>query len=150
MNIMLTMGKKAAAFPRKRGEIVRLGACHVDAVDTTAAGDTFIGYFVRGIVQNLSMRDTLRQATVASDCREFQTRRGGRCSGAQRSARLAIAGNDLINGHEGGDRASFCLRQNGKQISTMPNVWRLPGNGKHDRLRINIGKRAGGTGYGRA
>ena len=48
------------------GETVRLGACHVDAVDTTAAGDTFIGYFVRGIVQNLSMRDTLRQATVAS------------------------------------------------------------------------------------
>ena len=38
----------------------------MDAVVTTAAGDTFIGYFVRGIVQNLSMRDTLRQATVAS------------------------------------------------------------------------------------
>ncbi len=65
MNIMLTMGKSGCLY-KGSGETVRLGACHVDAVDTTAAGDTFIGYFVRGIVQNLSMRDTLRQATVAS------------------------------------------------------------------------------------
>ena len=65
MSIMLTMGKSGCLY-KGSGETVRLGACHVDAVDTTAAGDTFIGYFVRGIVQNLSMRDTLRQATVAS------------------------------------------------------------------------------------
>ena len=65
MNIMLTMGKSGCLY-KSADETVRLGACHVDAVDTTAAGDTFIGYFVRGIVQNLSMRDTLRQATVAS------------------------------------------------------------------------------------
>ena len=65
MNIMLTMGKSGCLY-KGSGETVRLGVCHVDAVDTTAAGDTFIGYFVRGIVQNLSMRDTLRQATVAS------------------------------------------------------------------------------------
>ena len=65
MNIMLTMGKSGCLY-KGNGETVRLGACHVDAVDTTAAGDTFIGYFVRGILQGLSMRDTLRQATVAS------------------------------------------------------------------------------------
>lgn len=65
MCIMLTMGKSGCMY-RGAGETVRLGACRVDAVDTTAAGDTFIGYFVRGIVQGLSMTDTLRQATVAS------------------------------------------------------------------------------------
>ena len=65
MNIMLTMGKSGCLY-QSADETVRLGACHVDAVDTTAAGDTFIGYFVRGILQGLSMRDTLRQATVAS------------------------------------------------------------------------------------
>ena len=65
MNIMLTMGKSGCLY-KGQGETVRLGACRVDAVDTTAAGDTFIGYFVRGIWQNLSMKDTLRQATVAS------------------------------------------------------------------------------------
>ena len=65
MNIMLTMGKSGCLY-KSADETVRLGACHVDAVDTTAAGDTFIGYFVRGILQGLPMRDTLRQATVAS------------------------------------------------------------------------------------
>lgn len=48
MNIMLTMGKSGCLY-QSADETVRLGACHVDAVDTTAAGDTFIGYFVRGI-----------------------------------------------------------------------------------------------------
>ena len=65
MGIMLTMGKSGCLY-KSADETVRLGACHVDAVDTTAAGDTFIGYFVRGILQGLPMRDTLRQATVAS------------------------------------------------------------------------------------
>ena len=65
MNTMLTMGKSGCLY-KSTDETVRLGACHVDAVDTTAAGDTFIGYFVRGILQGLPMRDTLRQATVAS------------------------------------------------------------------------------------
>lgn len=65
MNIMLTMGKSGCMY-KGAGETVRLGACRVDAVDTTAAGDTFIGYFVRGILQNLAMTDVLRQATVAS------------------------------------------------------------------------------------
>ncbi len=65
MGIMLTMGKSGCLY-KSADETVRLGACHVDAVDTTAAGDTFIGYFVRGILQGLSMKDTLRQATVAS------------------------------------------------------------------------------------
>ena len=65
MNIMLTMGKSGCLY-QSADETVRLGACHVDAIDTTAAGDTFIGYFVRGILEGLSMRDTLRQATVAS------------------------------------------------------------------------------------
>ena len=65
MNIMLTMGKSGCLY-RSADETVRVPACHVDAVDTTAAGDTFIGFFVRGILAGLSMRDTLRQATAAS------------------------------------------------------------------------------------
>ena len=65
MNIMLTMGKSGCLY-KSGGETVHLGACHVDAVDTTAAGDTFIGYFVRGILENLPADEMLRQATVAS------------------------------------------------------------------------------------
>ena len=65
MNIMLTMGKSGCLY-KSADETIRVPACHVDAVDTTAAGDTFIGFFVRGILAGLSMRDTLRQATAAS------------------------------------------------------------------------------------
>ena len=36
------------------------------AVDTTGAGDTYIGYFVRGIVENMPLLDTLQLATKAS------------------------------------------------------------------------------------
>ena len=41
-------------------------ACSVEAVDTTAAGDTFIGFFLRGILDGCSQEETLKLATVAS------------------------------------------------------------------------------------
>ena len=65
VNIMLTMGKQGCLY-RGQEETLRMGACCVDAVDTTAAGDTFIGFFVGGMLRGLSMEQTLRQATVAS------------------------------------------------------------------------------------
>lgn len=65
VTVMLTMGKSGCLY-KSEAETVRVPACHVDAVDTTAAGDTFIGYFVRGMIENLPARETLRQATVAS------------------------------------------------------------------------------------
>lgn len=65
VTVMLTMGKSGCLY-KSAEETVRVPACHVDAVDTTAAGDTFIGYFVRGMIENLPARETLRQATVAS------------------------------------------------------------------------------------
>ncbi len=64
-NVMLTMGKSGCIY-RSRTEKFTSKACHVQAVDSTAAGDTFIGYFVRGIVSGLPVPDTLRLATVAS------------------------------------------------------------------------------------
>ena len=65
VTVMLTMGKSGCLY-KSAAETVHVPACHVDAVDTTAAGDTFIGYFVRGMIENLPARETLRQATVAS------------------------------------------------------------------------------------
>lgn len=65
VKILLTLGKKGAvyAFDHRR---VRVNACRVQAVDTTAAGDTFIGYFLRGIMGGMSAEETLKLATVAS------------------------------------------------------------------------------------
>lgn len=64
-NVVLTMGKAGCIY-RSAHERVRVGACTVKAVDTTAAGDTFIGYFLRGVSENLPAAQSLRLATVAS------------------------------------------------------------------------------------
>lgn len=63
--VMLTMGKSGCIYCEK-GRMIRQNACVVSAVDSTAAGDTFIGYFMRGISDGLPMEQTLRLATVAS------------------------------------------------------------------------------------
>lgn len=38
----------------------------VEAVDTTAAGDTFTGYFISGILENMSIPDSLKMSAKAS------------------------------------------------------------------------------------
>lgn len=63
--VMLTLGKSGSIY-RSATESAATRACVCKAVDTTAAGDTFIGYFVRGLAENLPMADTLRLASVAS------------------------------------------------------------------------------------
>lgn len=65
MRVVLTIGSAGCIY-QSADERVQIPACHVDAVDTTAAGDTFIGYFLRGVSENLPVRDALRLATVAS------------------------------------------------------------------------------------
>ncbi len=65
VRVVLTMGRAGCIY-RSAHESARVGACSVKAVDTTAAGDTFIGYFLRGVVESLPVRDALRLATVAS------------------------------------------------------------------------------------
>lgn len=63
--ILLTLGSRGAQCYRG-GHYASIGSCKVQAVDTTAAGDTFCGYFLSGVMQGLSLAETLRLATVAS------------------------------------------------------------------------------------
>ena len=42
------------------------GIYKVNRVDTTGAGDTFTGYFISGVVENLKIEEILRRASVAS------------------------------------------------------------------------------------
>lgn len=65
MNVLLTLGSRGAVC-RTPKETVSIEACHVPVVDTTAAGDTFSGYFMYGILNNMSLADALRRATTAS------------------------------------------------------------------------------------
>lgn len=64
--VVLTLGKDGVWYKSQKKEI-RLSACKVkEIVDTTAAGDTFIGYFLAGMLQKLPEKQALTQATVAS------------------------------------------------------------------------------------
>ena len=45
---LLTLGENGVLY-RRGGNVYRHGAYRVEAADTTAAGDTFIGYFIGGV-----------------------------------------------------------------------------------------------------
>lgn len=63
--IVLTLGKKGSICA-KGDMMIRRDIFKVDAVDTTAAGDTFTGYFVAALDFGLSAEDALLRATAAS------------------------------------------------------------------------------------
>ena len=63
--ILLTLGRDGAVYDSDDIR-TRVKACSVKAVDTTAAGDTFIGYFLRGVLDGRTPAETLKLATVAS------------------------------------------------------------------------------------
>lgn len=63
--IVLTLGGDGSMAARG-GETVQVPAMRVQAVDTTAAGDTFTGYFLRRAAEGGSLEECLRLATAAS------------------------------------------------------------------------------------
>ena len=63
--IMLTLGKDGAIYADANGEVFQ-PAFPVKAVDTTAAGDTFTGYFLAGLVENLPVERVLRMSAKAA------------------------------------------------------------------------------------
>ena len=56
--MLLTRGSKGVLYAHE-DVMIEQSAYKVEVVDTTAAGDTFIGYFVSGLVRGLSMDDIL-------------------------------------------------------------------------------------------
>lgn len=63
--VLLTLGA-AGAKCRRQGETVFVPARQVPVVDTTAAGDTFIGYFLRSLLSGGSVQQSMEAATAAS------------------------------------------------------------------------------------
>lgn len=62
---VLTLGSKGVAH-MENGRIVHVPACKVKAVDTTAAGDTFIGYFLASISKGVETGEAICNACRAS------------------------------------------------------------------------------------
>ena len=65
MNVLLTLGKRGAICARGQ-ERATNGIYSVKVVDTTAAGDTFLGYFLTEALDGKSLSDALNLATGAS------------------------------------------------------------------------------------
>ena len=65
MKIMLTLGKNGCVYVDKNQRVSH-PIFKVKAVDTTAAGDTFTGYFISEMSKGRDMADVLRVASCAS------------------------------------------------------------------------------------
>ena len=65
MAIVMTLGGKGALYAAD-GKLVQCAGIKVDAVDTTAAGDTFIGYFLAGKISGLTPDESMRLACAAA------------------------------------------------------------------------------------
>ena len=65
LNLLVTLGGDGSvAFTET--EIVRQAAFPVKAVDTTAAGDTFTGFFIAGLMAGRGVQESMRRASMAS------------------------------------------------------------------------------------
>ena len=63
--IILTLGEKGSLYSFK-DELLKIKAHKLDTVDTTGAGDTFIGYYVAGIASKMNTKDNLNRASEAA------------------------------------------------------------------------------------
>lgn len=64
-NLILTLGSAGSIF-RSADELIECPAYKADPVDTTAAGDTFTGYFIAALTGGKSVRDALDLASKAA------------------------------------------------------------------------------------
>lgn len=64
-SVLLTLGKKGALFSDGVNSYSH-GIYNVSVVDTTAAGDTFTGYFLAAYAKNEPIAECLRKASIAS------------------------------------------------------------------------------------
>jgi len=65
LKIVLTLGGRGGIYCN-REQMLPYSAFSVTAVDTTAAGDTFIGYFVAGMAKGEPIAENLRRAAAAA------------------------------------------------------------------------------------
>ena len=64
-HVVLTLGERGAVYAYG-GDVIRQDACLVKAVDTTAAGDTFTGFFVAAIAAGAAVGEAMRDASRAA------------------------------------------------------------------------------------
>ncbi|RXZ80874.1 ribokinase [Paenibacillaceae bacterium] len=65
-NVIITLGSSGSYYASQLGETLHMPAFKVEAVDTTAAGDTFIGAYAASLHQGRSRASALGYATAAA------------------------------------------------------------------------------------
>tara|TARA_Y100001936_G_scaffold248866_1_gene297739 strand:+ start:1362 stop:2225 length:864 start_codon:yes stop_codon:yes gene_type:complete len=63
--IILTLGEKGSIYSFK-DQLFKIEAHRADTVDTTGAGDTFIGYYVAGLISGMNKKENLNRASEAA------------------------------------------------------------------------------------
>ena len=64
--VCMTLGADGSCCWSAATGVVRQPACPANAVDTTAAGDTFTGYFLTDIINGMTLHDALADASRAA------------------------------------------------------------------------------------
>jgi ribokinase len=64
--VIVTLGSRGCFYRNDSGKSIATGAYKISAVDTTAAGDTFIGAFAAKYLSDERIEDSLRYATAAA------------------------------------------------------------------------------------
>ena len=64
--VILTLGKAGAASLGDDGVMVPVPPCPAEVVDTTSAGDTFIGYLFAGLLEGMELKAAMELAGRAS------------------------------------------------------------------------------------
>ena len=66
LNVVLTLGGDGSVYQNNQGQRFACGVHKVQAVDTTAAGDTFTGFFLSEMLRHGDAEKALRTASVAA------------------------------------------------------------------------------------
>lgn len=64
-NIILTLGDKGSIFVNSDTKIYQ-EAYSADVIDTTGAGDTYLGYFIAGIISGMDINTSMNRASRAA------------------------------------------------------------------------------------
>jgi len=67
-HVVLTLGSRGVAYADRERTYRREAERKVRAVDTTGAGDTFVGYYAAAVARGLSVPEALAVANLAAAC----------------------------------------------------------------------------------
>lgn len=65
LSLVVTLGGEGSVCYTPEQKMIQK-ACKVSAVDTTAAGDTFTGYFLASLIEGCELEECMKRATVAA------------------------------------------------------------------------------------